>query len=78
VRAITLAGSLKGRRSPLSASSFAATQVWRAAYLGHASIQTTFDRYGHLMAGNENEAVALVDAYLAGADTRRPVDALGS
>jgi integrase len=34
------------------------------AYLGHASIQTTFDLYGHLMPGNENEAVALVDAYL--------------
>jgi integrase len=33
-------------------------------YLGHASIQTTFDLYGHLMPGNENEAVALVDAYL--------------
>jgi integrase len=34
------------------------------AYLGHASIQTTFDLYGHLMPGNEDEAVALVDAYL--------------
>jgi integrase len=40
------------------------------AYLGHASIQTTFDLYGHLMPGNEDEAVALVDAYLARADTR--------
>ncbi len=45
--------------------------------LGHLSIQTTFDRYGHLMPGNENEAVALVDAYLARADTRA-VEALGS
>jgi integrase len=34
------------------------------AYLGHASIQTTFDLYGHLMPGNEEEAVALVNAYL--------------
>jgi integrase len=34
------------------------------AYLGHASIQTTFDLYGHLMPGNEDEAVALIDAYL--------------
>jgi len=34
------------------------------AYLGHASIQTTFDLYGNLMPGNEDEAVALVDAYL--------------
>jgi integrase len=39
------------------------------AYLGHASIQTTFDLYGHLMPGNENEAVALVDAYLERANT---------
>jgi integrase len=39
------------------------------AYLGHASIQTTFDLYGHLMPGNEEEAVALVDAYLERADT---------
>lgn len=38
-------------------------------YLGHASIQTTFDLYGHLMPGNEEEAVALVDAYLERADT---------
>jgi integrase len=39
------------------------------AYLGHASIQTTFDLYGHLMPGSEDEAVALVDAYLERADT---------
>ncbi len=41
------------------------------AYLGHASIQTTFDLYGHLMPGNEDEAVALVDAYLERADSPR-------
>jgi len=41
------------------------------AYLGHASIQTTFDLYGHLMPGNEDEAVALVDAYLERASERR-------
>ena len=35
-----------------------------STYLGHASIQITLDRYGHLMPGNEDEAVALVDAYL--------------
>jgi integrase len=39
------------------------------AYLGHASIQTTFDLYGHLMPGNEDEAVALVDAHLEQAET---------
>jgi integrase len=43
------------------------------AYLGHASIQTTFDLYGHLMPGNENEAVAVVDAYLERSDTARRV-----
>jgi integrase len=46
------------------------------AYLGHASIQTTFDLYGHLMPGNEDEAVALVDAYLERADSERRVDQL--
>ena len=35
-----------------------------STYLGHSSIQITLDRYGHLMPGNENQAVALVDAYL--------------
>jgi integrase len=35
-----------------------------SSYLGHASISITMDRYGHLMPGNETEAVGLVDAYL--------------
>jgi integrase len=47
------------------------------AYLGHASIQTTFDLYGHLMPGNEDEAVALVDAYLERADSRGRLDQVG-
>ncbi|HEX5469542.1 MAG TPA: tyrosine-type recombinase/integrase [Gaiellaceae bacterium] len=46
------------------------------AYLGHASIQTTFDLYGHLMPGNEDEAIALVDAYLERGDTRRRLSQL--
>ena len=33
-------------------------------YMGHASIETTFDLYGHLLPGNETEAAALPDAYL--------------
>jgi len=41
------------------------------SYLGHASIQTTFDIYGHLMPGNEDEAVALIDASLERTTTRR-------
>ena len=32
--------------------------------MGHASITITFDRYGHLMPGNEDEAAGLLDAYL--------------
>ena len=48
------------------------------AYLGHASIQTTFDLYGHLMPGNEDEAVALVDAYLERASTDPPDRPAGS
>jgi integrase len=38
-------------------------------YMGHASIQTTYDLYGKPMPGSESEAAALVDAYLARADT---------
>jgi len=35
-----------------------------SAYLGHASITITLDRYGHLFPGYEEEAAGLVDAYL--------------
>jgi integrase len=35
-----------------------------STYLGHPSISITLDRYGHLMPGNEDEAVELVDSYL--------------
>jgi integrase len=35
-----------------------------STYLGHSSIQVTFDIYGHLMPGNEDVAVGLADAYL--------------
>ncbi len=38
-------------------------------YMGHASIQTTYDLYGKLMPGSESESAALVDAYLARANT---------
>ena len=40
-----------------------------STYLGHSTIGITFDRYGHLMPGNEDEAAGLLDAYLARADT---------
>jgi integrase len=34
------------------------------SYLGHASVTITYDRYGHLMPGSEDEAVKLVDDYI--------------
>ena len=38
-----------------------------STYMGHSSIQITYDRYGHLMPGNEEEAAGLLDAYLGAA-----------
>lgn len=38
-------------------------------YMGHSSVTVTYDRYGHLMPGNEGEAADLLDAYLERADT---------
>ena len=38
-------------------------------YMGHSSITITFDRYGHLMPGSEDEAAELLDAYLERANT---------
>jgi integrase len=35
-----------------------------SSYMGHASVTITYDRYGHLMPGNEGEAAQLLDAYL--------------
>lgn len=32
--------------------------------MGHANISITLDRYGHLMAGSEEEAAGLLDASL--------------
>lgn len=31
--------------------------------MGHARVAITYDRYGHLMPGNEAEAAGLLDAY---------------
>ena len=36
-----------------------------STYMGHSSVSITLDRYGHLMPGNEADAAALLDAYLA-------------
>jgi integrase len=36
-------------------------------FMGHATIEETFSRYGHLMPGTRDQARALVDAYLVAA-----------
>jgi integrase len=36
-----------------------------STYMGHSTIAVTFDLYGHLMPGNEEEAAGQLDAYLA-------------
>jgi integrase len=41
-----------------------------STYMGHASVTITYDRYGHLMPGNEEEAAGLLDAYLERANTQ--------
>jgi integrase len=41
-----------------------------SSYMGHASVTITYDHYGHLMPGNEDEAAKLLDEYLARTDTR--------
>jgi len=33
-------------------------------YMGHSSITVTYDRDGHLMPGNEDQAAELLDGYL--------------
>jgi hypothetical protein len=35
-----------------------------SGYMGRADIATTFNKYGHLMPGNEEQAAGLLDAYL--------------
>jgi integrase len=36
-------------------------------FMGHATIEETFSRYGHLMPGARDQARVLVDAYIAAA-----------
>jgi integrase len=47
-------------------------------YMGHASIQTTYDLYGKLMPGSEAEAAPLVDAYLTRSDTASRIEQVHS
>ncbi len=44
-------------------------------FLGHATIQMTFGRYGHLMPGFRERARELVDAYLDAVDREAKVGA---
>lgn len=41
-----------------------------STYMGHSSVTINYDRYGHLMPGNEDAAAALLDAYLERANTK--------
>lgn len=40
-----------------------------STYLGHSSIQITFDLYGHLMPGYMDEAAGMLDTYLTRVST---------
>ncbi len=40
------------------------------SYMGHTSVTISYDRYGHLMPGNEDEAAALLNPYLERSNTR--------
>ncbi len=75
----------KRSHSPsLNSIAFSASSCVRAGvnakaitlYLGHSSIEVTFDRYGHLMPGNEAEAVERIDAYLERANSAARLAAL--
>jgi integrase len=57
---------------------YTCASVWIAAgvnpeaittFMGHANISTTFDLYGHLMPGGEDDALVLLDAYYQRAKT---------
>jgi integrase len=41
-----------------------------STFMGHANISITLDRYGHLMPGSENEAAALLDAFMTARQKR--------
>ncbi len=48
----------------------------RSTYMGHASIQSTYELYGKLMQGSESEAVALVHAHCLPKRPARPLHRL--
>jgi fructose-1-phosphate kinase PfkB-like protein len=46
--------------------------------MGHASIDITFNRYGHLMPGSEEEVGQLLAAYVAGGNGIGMADTVSS
>jgi hypothetical protein len=62
--------------SILIASGVNAKQL--SVYMGHASIQTTYDVYGWLLSGSAEPAVSLVDAYLDRADSASRIASLAT
>ena len=61
--------------------------VWIAAgvnakaittFMGHANIATTYDLYGHLMPGGEDDALVLIDAFYERAATPSATRTTGS
>jgi|SRR5438093_4205465 len=48
-----------------------------STYMGHSSVTITYDRYGHLMPGNEDQATQLLDAYLGLSADRTTLSADG-
>jgi integrase len=49
-----------------------------STYMGHSSVTITYDRYGHLMPGNEDAAAELLDAYLERANTQARLAQVGT
>src|SRR5215207_8685461 len=60
-----LGRSFQALRAPRLQGGDAPNAKALSTFMGHANISITLDRYGHLMPGNEAEARALLDAYLA-------------
>jgi integrase len=68
LQAITLHEARHTFASLMIAAGVNATSL--STYMGHSSVTINYDRYGHLMPGNEADSVALLDSYLAGSSRR--------
>jgi hypothetical protein len=47
----------------------------RQTFMGHSTIEMTFDQYGHLMPGSREQARELVDRYMEAAVMEARVEA---